>query len=142
MFGYWLTLVSTATLIISAALLTAMILARFRPLAGAGRQRQVQRPLVVKPSPPPVAPVRRPGGDQILDSRIQEMEAQLRLLAERQDRFDLRSNGEQPYRLAIRLARKGAAVSEIASTCGLTRSEAELITALHCGGNGAASMRP
>jgi hypothetical protein len=36
-----------------------------------------------------------------------------------------------PYTLAIQMARRGAGASEVASGCGISRGEAELIVALH-----------
>jgi hypothetical protein len=75
-----------------------------------------------------VSPAGPPDG---LGQRLQEVEQQLRLLAERQDQLDLRRPMGQPYRLAIKLAQGGAGVDEIVSTCGINRGEAELVAMLH-----------
>jgi hypothetical protein len=36
-----------------------------------------------------------------------------------------------PYNLAIQMARKGASANDVASGCGISRGEAELIVALY-----------
>ena len=41
------------------------------------------------------------------------------------------------YEMAIRMARGGASVEEIAAGCGMTRSEARLLRQLHCAANAA-----
>ncbi len=41
------------------------------------------------------------------------------------------SNGTRGYELALRLARSGAAIDEIAETSGVTRPEAQLLARLH-----------
>lgn len=61
-----------------------------------------------------------------------------RQLEERQDSIDLRDGAEHAYRMAIKMARRGAPPSELADTCGLTRGEAELLSLMHQGGGAAA----
>lgn len=66
-----------------------------------------------------------------LENRLAELEARLQLMEERQDSTDLKAASEQPYRLAIKLAQKGVTAVELASTCGLTQGEAELLHMMH-----------
>ena len=63
--------------------------------------------------------------------RLQELEQQLCLLAERQDQAAMREPENQPFALAIKLARRGATLEELMSSCGLPRGEAELVVMLH-----------
>ncbi|GAB4356605.1 MAG: hypothetical protein Kow006_23770 [Gammaproteobacteria bacterium] len=66
-----------------------------------------------------------------LGDHLRQLERGLKGLSERHDRLELKDPGERPYAQAIRLVHNGAGVHEIADTCGLTRSEAELIRMLH-----------
>ncbi|KAA3627662.1 MAG: DUF2802 domain-containing protein [Proteobacteria bacterium] len=66
-----------------------------------------------------------------LGDRLRQLEREQRALADRHERLELKDPGERPYAQAIRLVHNGAPVREIAETCGLTRSEAELLTMLH-----------
>ncbi|MEO8308273.1 MAG: DUF2802 domain-containing protein [Pseudomonadota bacterium] len=62
------------------------------------------------------------GGVSLLDEKF-ETRAQLSAAAA--------GNGPRGYELALRLARSGAAVDEIAETSGVTRPEAQLLARLH-----------
>lgn len=66
-----------------------------------------------------------------LGDRLRRLESEQRALADRHERLELKDPGERPYTHAIRLVHSGAPVAEIADTCGLTRSEAELLKMLH-----------
>lgn len=66
-----------------------------------------------------------------LGDHLRQLERGLKGLNERHDRLELKDPGERPYAQAIRLVHNGAGANEIADTCGLTRSEAELIRMLH-----------
>lgn len=66
-----------------------------------------------------------------LGDRLRQLEREQRALADRHERLELKDPGERPYAQAIRLVHNGAPVAEIADTCGLTRSEAELLKMLH-----------
>lgn len=59
------------------------------------------------------------------------VEHSLRRLQESHQRLALKDPGERPYAQAIRLVHNGADVEQLAESCGLTRSEAELILMLH-----------
>lgn len=59
------------------------------------------------------------------------LEQQVRRLTERQDQIELRGGGDRPYTQAIQMVQRGADVSELIASCGLTRGEAELIAMLH-----------
>lgn len=66
-----------------------------------------------------------------LTSHAEQLERQLQHLSRRQNQIELRDPITQTYEPAIRMVRKGADVEELISTCGLGRSEAELIMMLH-----------
>lgn len=66
-----------------------------------------------------------------LGDRLRRLEREQRALADRHERLELKDPGERPYAQAIRLVHSGAPVGEIADSCGLTRSEAELLKMLH-----------
>jgi len=48
-------------------------------------------------------------------------------------------SGARGYEMAIRMARSGASIEEIVSSCGTTRSEARLLRRLHCAGGASAA---
>ena len=48
-------------------------------------------------------------------------------------------SGARGYEMAIRMARAGASIEEIVSSCGTTRSEARLLRRLHCAGGATAA---
>jgi hypothetical protein len=48
-------------------------------------------------------------------------------------------SGARGYEMAIRMARGGATIEEIVSSCGTTRSEARLLRRLHCAGGATAA---
>lgn len=49
--------------------------------------------------------------------------------------------GRAAYELAIRLAQSGASVDELCASCGMSRSEADLVHRLHRDGNSPATSR-
>lgn len=63
--------------------------------------------------------------------RVRELERRLRRLAEKQKEkpkeVDIYDSANQPYDHAIDLAKQGMQVDEIATMCGISRNEAELI---------------
>lgn len=65
--------------------------------------------------------------------RINRIEGKLRIQNERQDQLELHEPNHQVYGQAVRMARKGADLDELVSTCGLSRGEAELIVLLNNG---------
>ncbi len=66
-----------------------------------------------------------------MGERVLEVERRQRRLAEKQENLDLFESANQPYEQAIHLARQGVDAEELVATCGLSRSEAELITIMH-----------
>jgi hypothetical protein len=70
-------------------------------------------------------------GARGMGETVQQIEDRLRRLTERQDQMALREPDQGVYQQAIRLVQRGAGVEELVSTCGLQRSEAELIHVLH-----------
>lgn len=65
------------------------------------------------------------------DKRMFRLEAQERLLSERQETIENQRQAEQPYAQAIRLVQQGAGVRRLMEELGLSESEAELIFRLH-----------
>lgn len=131
--GNWLTLISVAALAASAVLLAVLFRLRQRhvgkevrrvPAAVPARDDETVRRLQDRLG---LLNVHTAGVGQ----RLQELEQQLRLLAERQDQAAMREPESQPFALAIKLARRGATAEELMSTCGLPRGEAELVVMLH-----------
>jgi len=65
------------------------------------------------------------------DKRMFRLEAQERLLSERQDTLENQSAGDQPYAQAINLVKQGAGAQRLMEELQLSESEAELIFRLH-----------
>ena len=63
--------------------------------------------------------------------RVLEIERRQRRLAERQEQLDIYDSANQPYDQAISMARNGADVDELVDICGISESEAELLTLMH-----------
>ena len=70
-------------------------------------------------------------GARGMGDTVSKLERKLRHLTERQDSLDLREPNSQIYNHAITLAHRGASVDELVHSCGLARSEAELLHLLH-----------
>jgi Protein of unknown function (DUF2802) len=66
-----------------------------------------------------------------VDLRIAELEDQVR--TQGQPMVEPSAGNDRSYALAQRLARQGATAQQIAETCGLYPSEAELLQRLHAG---------
>ena len=66
---------------------------------------------------------------------ILQIERRQRQLADKQTKLHVVDNSnnyfDQPYDHAIRMASNGASAADIVKVCGLSRSEAELITMMH-----------
>lgn len=75
------------------------------------------------------------------DERILQFEQMLSKLRERQHVLDIGLGGQQGYDHAIRLARKGAGVSQLIDSCNLSDEEAHLISRLHGGQTREAGQR-
>jgi len=132
----WIIIISVVALLVSVTLLGTMVIFRHRhrrnetyvraPSAPGretmlNRYREMQTQAVQHNAPP-----------DGLGARLQEVEQQLQLLAERQDQLDLRRQpAAHAYRLAIKLAQKGVPIEDLVATCGINRGEAELIAMLH-----------
>lgn len=67
------------------------------------------------------------------DERIIRFERTLHQLKEQQHTLDLGMNTQQGYDHAIRLARKGASITQLIDNCNLSDEEAHLISRLHNG---------
>ena len=67
----------------------------------------------------------------LLGARAEIAEQMLREIGERLDHLELREPGDRSYAQAIRLVQRGADAEQLVSTCGLARSEAELMCLLH-----------
>lgn len=59
---------------------------------------------------------------------LRELRKALKALSERLVRLEQRDPGSQPFLQAARMASMGATPDELARTCGLSRSEAELMS--------------
>ncbi len=68
-----------------------------------------------------------------MGQRVLELERRQRRLAERQETggTDLYESANQPYEQAIRMAQGGAKPKELMDICGLSQSEADLISLMH-----------
>ena len=66
-----------------------------------------------------------------MDRRIRRLEAQERVLSERQQAFENQQAAEQPYSQAIRLVQQGSSVQRLVEELDLSESEALLISRLH-----------
>lgn len=69
-----------------------------------------------------------------VDNRLRRMEAQEKLLTERQDTIENQQVEEQPYGNAIRLVQQGASKERLIDELELSESEADLIVRLHGAG--------
>ena len=70
-------------------------------------------------------------GARGMGDTVIKLEQKLRQLTERQDSLDRREPNSQIYNHAITLAHRGATVEQLVQSCGLARSEAELLHLLH-----------
>ncbi len=66
-----------------------------------------------------------------MDKRMQRLEAREKVLAERQETYEIQQVDDPPYGHAIRLVQQGAGVGRLVDELGLSESEAQLITRLH-----------
>ena len=78
----------------------------------------------------------RAAGDQRavdgLTREVGELRKQVARLQSELDRLRTAPSGAvSPYNLAIQMARQGASANDVASGCGISRGEAELIVALY-----------
>ncbi len=68
---------------------------------------------------------------QQVTRRQNRIEQQLRQIGDQQEQLLLRDPDTGPYRQAMHLAKKGASVEDLVTTCGLNRGEAELLLSLY-----------
>lgn len=87
---------------------------QLQELAAQVRDLSLPSPMVARPAPTPALPP-APAVSSITPS------------------------GARGYEMAIRMARGGASIEEIVSSCGTTRSEARLLRRLHCAGGASAA---
>ncbi|HEC12159.1 MAG TPA: DUF2802 domain-containing protein [Acidiferrobacteraceae bacterium] len=139
----WLTIISGSALLLSVMLLSLMLFLKVRPRRFEDRRDSNATILMQARRAGRVARSRQAATQKQCDTaqsqrmagglgrRMVQLETQFRLLAERQDQFDLSQPSSAPYRTAIRLAERGASVQEISTTCKLSASEAQLINTLH-----------
>jgi len=66
-----------------------------------------------------------------MGGHLNKIEQKVKRVLERQDQLDLRDPSDRALSQASRMARQGASVDELVSTCGLVRAEAELLMLLH-----------
>lgn len=70
-------------------------------------------------------------GAAAVSTHLGRVEQQLRRVAERQDRIDLKDSVTQSYEHAIKLVRRGATPEELVLRCGLVHDEAELLVRMY-----------
>ena len=68
---------------------------------------------------------------EALGREVGDLRKQLTQLQSEVERFQATPASASPYNRAIQMARKGAGAGEVASGCGISRGEAELIVALY-----------
>lgn len=66
-----------------------------------------------------------------MDRRMHKLEARERVLAERQETYEIQAADEQPYGHAIRLVQQGAHAGRLVQELELSESEADLIVRMH-----------
>jgi predicted nucleic acid-binding Zn-ribbon protein len=66
-----------------------------------------------------------------VSERVARLEQRLRRIRERQEQLELAGSEPQPYEQAIDLALRGASVEEVATRCGISRGEAELVVMMN-----------
>ena len=66
-----------------------------------------------------------------MDKRMQRLEAREKVLAERQETYEIQQVDDPPYGHAIRLVQQGAGIGRLVDELGLSESEAQLIARLH-----------
>lgn len=63
--------------------------------------------------------------------RVLEIERKQRSLKDKHEMVDLYDSANQSYEQAINMARTGASISDLVEVCGISHSEAELISMMH-----------
>ena len=63
--------------------------------------------------------------------RVMELERRQRRLTEKQEQFDHYDPANMTYEQAINMVQHGADVQELVDMCGISESEAELVTLMH-----------
>ena len=66
-----------------------------------------------------------------MSGHLGRVDQQVKRMIERQDKVEIQDPENRMYHQAIRMIRNGAGVDELMATCGLVRSEAELLILLH-----------
>jgi hypothetical protein len=66
-------------------------------------------------------------------NHVVKLEQQVQRMVDRQDMLELRTSGDRPYQQASQMVNKGADISELVDSCGLTRGEAELLIMMQRG---------
>ena len=70
-------------------------------------------------------------GASSVSGHLGRVDQQVNRMIERQDKVEIQDPENRMYHQAIRMIRNGAGVDELMATCGLVRSEAELLILLH-----------
>lgn len=69
-----------------------------------------------------------------VSGHLSRVDQQVKRLLERQEKVEIQDPENRAYHQAIRMIRNGAGINELMTTCGLVRSEAELLVMLHKSG--------
>ncbi len=129
MFSDWIVIAAMATLVGALLGLVVLLALAFRRAGGARRAVAAPPPATAIATPAAAGAAAVPAAG--LRRRLTDLEQQLRLLEQRQDQSGLGQPADGAYKMAIKLARRGAAVDDLVLTCGLSRGEAELVFRLH-----------
>ncbi len=70
-------------------------------------------------------------GAAAVAGQLNKVEQKIKRVMERQDQLDSREPSDRALDQAGRMARQGATVEELITSCGLVRAEAELLMLLH-----------
>ena len=66
-----------------------------------------------------------------VSGHLSRVDQQVKRMIERQDKVEIQDPENRMYHQAIKMIRNGATVDELTSSCGLVRSEAELLILMH-----------
>ncbi|MDF3982075.1 DUF2802 domain-containing protein [Luteibacter sp. PPL554] len=121
-------LIALAVLNLVGLLLVFYRLGRVRP---APASEPTAPPVPVPDPEPTIQPDQLAGMLRRLENRLGDIEDQVRLTPTVNVATDSGATSDRTLALAQRLARQGASVQDIADTCGISYTEAELLHRLH-----------
>jgi len=120
-------------LIVLAVLNLVGLLFLFRRLGSSVKSEPVAPPTPTPEPEPAIQPDQLAGMLRRLENRLGDIEDQVRRTPSVNVTAESGSTSDRTLALAQRLARQGASVQDIADTCGISYTEAELLHRLHAG---------